>query len=275
MRGKPSRAKGRPHRRKAKSELWTHLENRDLLPDLSSSYCALRLTWSTAVVLEVLLRCGLANEPRVVRAINTLMALRGRGGWCGCGYLDARVEVQTSQEAVDLNRVGVSQENVPHLIDWFAGREDIAAWICDDHRQALAVAPDRALLANRFHTTGDCSLVMHRALSFHPQCPVSRLERIAPLECAFRQSAHGEWGDAYLSAMFETIRRFRQPLAAFLAIRSVPLLIRTQRSGGVWEEPQPHEGWADMRGPCRALSTLRICRALEEFGYLQALRPQG
>jgi hypothetical protein len=270
-------AKGRSHRRNVKRELWAFLENRDLLPNLSNSYCALRLTWATAVALEALLRSGLHEEPRVVRAINTLMALRGEGGWCGCGYLDARVHIRPSEEPVDFGSVCVPQRNVPHLIDWFAEPREIAKWSTgkqgEAYRAAQRVGPRQALLVRRFHSTGDCSLVMHRALSYHPQYAGSNLETIAALECAFRQSENGTWGDAYLGAMFETMSHLRHPLIGFLILRSIPLLIREQGDDGLWQEESSRSGWAEMPSPCRAQGTLRIVRGLKACGLLSALLP--
>ena len=271
-------AKGRPHRRSVKGELWSFLENRDLLPNLSNSYCALRLTWPTAVALEALLRCQLHAEPRVVRAINTLLALRGPGGWCGCGYLDARVEVPPSDDPIDLDAVDVPSENVPHLIDWYADEKEVAKWVAGPQghtvRLAQEIGPKEALLVRRFHSTGDCSLVMHRALSYHPQYAGSRLEAVAALECAFRQGVNGTWGDAYLGAMFETLGRLKHPLAAFLVLRSIPLLIREQDAVGLWHEAPPRKGWSEMPAPCKAQSTLSIVRGLQAFGFLDTLLPQ-
>ena len=121
MPGNPNRApKGRPHRRESKGELQAFLDNVDFAINYANDPCELRLTWTSALVMEALLRAGLHEHPRVVVALNTLFRLSGHGGWCGCSYLDANWHVDRSDAPVDFNairfhkRIPASCRLVPH-----------------------------------------------------------------------------------------------------------------------------------------------------------------
>ena len=132
---------------------------------------------------------------------------------------------------------------------------------------ALRTGAHQAVLARRFNTTGDCWCVVHRSLSYHSRYHGSNLQAIGALQCGYRQSGQGTWGDAYLCTMFDLLGRIGHPLAAFLALRSVPRLIREQRPDGLWEE-----SWGRFP-PGRETGSLMILTALAEFGFLDALRP--
>jgi len=68
------------------------------------------------------------------------------------------------------------------------------------------------------------------------------------------------------------MERFRHPLCGFLMLRSVPLLIRTQRADGFWEEgPLSAEPDPGFPPPMKQESTFMILRALKTFGFLEAL----
>ena len=157
---------GRPHRRTTDREARAYLENRDVLNSISAWPCELRLTWTSGMTLEALLRCGLHEEPRVIKAVNTLLAMSERGGWCGCGYFDSRDRnfVPESLDPVDFNRMPFPR---------FSLGENFAARLtCDNVRfLALKAGRDRAFLTNRFLSTGECSMVVLKALSFHPRFP--------------------------------------------------------------------------------------------------------
>jgi hypothetical protein len=284
-----SNAKGRPYRGSSKGEVKAFLENADLLPNISGPPCELRVTWSSAIVLEALLRCGLADEARVVKAVNTLVALSGHsGGWCGCGYLDARVNIPAMVDSVDFNKpFPVPQNNIRHSIDWFITPKDIQKLTCGEPKgsaeyvhpnyvyKALRAGPDEALIAKHYRTTGECPMVMHRALSYHPRYHRSNLEVHGALRCAWRQSSNGTWGGAYLSSMFGFLERIVHPLSAFLVARSVPLLIREQGEDGFWEDkPQRLTGEPEKdEPPSKEEGTLMILRALKRFRFLRLLWP--
>lgn len=269
-----SGAKGRPHRRATKNEMQNFLDNMDFVTNCANDACELRLTWTSAIVLEALLRCGLENDTRVVRAINTLFSL-GNEGWCGCGYLDAKVDISESTEPVDFQRFPVPQKNAKHSIDWFTDKNDILNLVCNHKYQGFEVDKRKAILVKFFHNTGLCSMVVHRALSYHPQYHGSNLETMAALRCSYCQSSYGTWGnEVYLSSMFGFLERFAHPLSAFLILRSVPLLIREQRPDGFWQE-ELTTNQADQKfpPPTKEESTFMILKALKRFNFLHALCP--
>jgi hypothetical protein len=134
--------------------------------------------------------------------------------------------------------------------------------------RCLAIDQNKGLLVKNHATVNPCSVVVHRALSFHPDYHDSTLEIIAALECSYAQNPNGEWPGEYLSSMFNFLSRFHHPLSAFLILRSVPLLIREQRPDGFWEENQ------GKFPPDKEVSTFMILTALRTYGFLDALMPR-
>ena len=260
------------------------LDNMDILPNVCEACCETKMTFPSAIVIQALLRCGLQDHTRVIRAINTLLSLRS-GRWCGCGYLQAHVDIPDSTAPVDFdNDFPIPEDNDGiYMLDWFLREKDLPkfvhtrAWFSGfggiDYR-ALDIGNRKALLVKHFRTMGSCTLIVHRSLSYHSLYHGSNLEAIAALECSYRQSGYGTWGDAYLAPMFDFLERIRHPLAAFLVLRSIPLLIRSQKADGLWETQGKHE----YRLPGYSLSkesvTYMIVKALKAFGFLEALLPQ-
>ena len=249
----------------------------------SITICRRGEVWITqrgAVVLEALLRCGMAGEERVVRAINTLTALgRGKGGWCGCGYLDASVDVPVNDGPVDLNGpYPIPQGNIKHNIDWFITPADVERLTCggEGHPNYLyrpvGIGENRSLIVKHYMTTGECSMVVFRALSHHPDFPGSNLEAHAALACAWRQGWDGTWGCAYPSSMLGYLERIGHPLSAFLVARSIPRLIRDQRGDGLWEDREISSRESHGNAPpTREEGSLMIVMALKRFGFLGSL----
>jgi hypothetical protein len=218
----------------------------------------------------------LENETRVVKAINSLFSLSGNGGWCGCGYLDAKVDIPESNESVNFNQYfTVPQKNARYSIDWFADKDDILNMVCNHKYQAFEIDKRKAILVKFFHNTGLCTMVVHRALSYHPQYHGSNLETIAALRCSYCQSSYGTWGnEVYLSSMFGFLERFVHPLSAFLILRSIPLLIRKQMPDGFWqEELTTNQAGQKFPPPTKEESTFMILKALKKFNFLNALLP--
>jgi len=277
---KPS-AKGRPYRGRTKSEIQEFCDNTAILPNVSGPPCELRLTWASAIAVEALLRCGLQNEERVIRAVNTLFSLSrmGRtpdGEWCGCAYLDAELSFPGKSDPIDFDiPSALPTENLRHTIDWFMTPEDARRLVCGHGYEGLEIGPDEALLTKRYRTTGECQLVVHRALSYHPKYHGSNLEAFGALRCAWRQNSYGTWGDAYLSSMFGFLERIAHPLSAFLALRSVPYLIREQRDDGFWRDhpKQPVDDTRWNAPPTKEEGTFMILMALKRFNFLEALLP--
>jgi hypothetical protein len=268
-------AKGRPHRRESKGELQAFLENVDFTINYANDACELRLTWTTALVMEALLRAGLHDHPRVRTALNTLFMLSGYGGWCGCGYLDAGWRVEKSDAPVDFNVFTLQQENIPHHTDWFPTAGDIEKLTCGDGYYPLDMGNRRALMVKAWHNTGLCSMVMYRALSHHPAFSGSRLEAYGALRIGFCQNPYGTRGHmVYLSSMLSFLGRLSHPLAVYLALRSVPLLIRTQDVDGMWQEQPLHYEGKAFPVPSREESSFMILRALKSLGLLEGLMPK-
>jgi hypothetical protein len=262
----------RPHRKTTDNEANKYLQDRDRLSSISAKPCELRLTWTSAIAIEALLRCGLYEESRVVQAINTLMTI-GRGwSWCGCGYFDSRNcnYIQASTEPIDFNRFPILNRNLPYSLDWYMTRQRIASLVCNNYDwSALDLGNGKALLVKRFRSTGECSLVVRRALSFHPQYHGSNFETNVALTSTWFQGADGTWGDAYLSTMFGILERTVHPLSALLVLRSIPMLIREQRKDGFWSERPT----SSCPPPSKEESSYIILKTLKRFNFLEPLRP--
>lgn len=255
----------RPHRRTTDNEARKYLQDRDVLSSVSAVPCELRLTWTSGIAIEALLRCGLHEEPRVVRGINTLLTMSNGKGWCGCGYFDTREKnfVSDSLKPVDLNRFPVRNRTFDKRI--------IARITCDNyHLSTLDLGHGEALLVSHFRSTGECSMVVWRTLSFHPGFPGSNFEMNVASSCAGLQSPYGSWGDAYFSTAFGILARNSHPLSAFLVLRSIPLLHREQGKDGLWQESQIR----NCPPPTKEESTFIILRTLKKFNFLNSLLPQ-
>ncbi|KPK62897.1 MAG: hypothetical protein AMK73_05580 [Planctomycetes bacterium SM23_32] len=269
----PRGGSARPHRSTTDREARQYLAHRDPLSSIAAVPCELRLTWASGIALEALLRWGRHEDPRAVRAINTLLAMSGGHGWCGCGYFDTRARnyVEDCGEPVDLSRFPVWSANREHGLDWFAGPDDVARFVCDgERRSAISVGRGGALLVRHYYSTGECAMVVRRALTFHPTFPGSTEEVNTALACTWYQSEDGTWGESCLSTMFCILARVTCPLAAFLVLRSVPLLIREQQADGLWQE----SAVGNSVSPPRGASSLIILRTLKKMGFLDALVPQ-
>ena len=257
---------GRPHRRTTDNEAKKYLQDRDVLSSVSAVPCELRLTWTSGIAIEALLRCGLHKENRVVRAINTLLAMSEKGGWCGCGYFDTREKnfVPDSSQPIDFNRFPMWRLQPDYRL--------FANITCDNHYlSGMDIGNRRALLVKRFRSTGECAFVIKRALSFHPEFPRSNFEANVTLSWMGLQSAIGTWGDAYLSTAFGILERITHPLSAFLTLRPIPLLIREQKSDGFWQENRKNA----CPPPTKEETTFMILRTLKKFHFLDRLLPHA
>lgn len=270
---KQSRGKSnRPHRKTTDDEIKKYLQDRDRLSSISASPCELRLTWTSGIAIEALLRCGLHEESRVVRAINTLLTI-GRGwNWCGCGYFDSRNcnYIPASTEPVDFNRFPILNKNIPYSLDWYMTKQDVASLVCNNYEwSGFDLGSRKALLVKHFRSTGECGMVVRRALSFHPKYHGSSLETNVALTSTWFQGSDGAWGDAYLSTAFGILERTVHPLSAFLVLRSIPMLIREQREDGFWSEKPT----SSCPPPSKEESTFIILKTLKRFNCLEPLRP--
>ena len=118
--------------------------------------------------------------------------------------------------------------------------------------------------------------MVHRALSWHPDYAGSNLATMCARQCEYPQGWDGSWARICLSYMFSLLERLNTPLAAYVALRSVPQLIRNQSPDGLWQEdvpsgPRVHPG---VKPPAREASTFMILKALKTLGFLDSLRPR-
>jgi len=286
-----SRHSGRDRgaRQPAKGHVTTFIDNRDLL-GVSNSFCELRLTWTSAVATEALLRCGLAAERRVIRALNTQLAMRHGMRWCGCGNFVAGIRHADSTDPLDFNSLPVVTKpprgGAVWMIDWPVDPSQILEKVSDNparghlHYRHLSLGKNKAVLLRRPDKgSGDCSFIVHRGLSWHPAYKGSNLETLAALEWEYRQGWDGTWTGNALSFVFAGLERLSSPLGSFLVLRSLPALIRTQQPDGFWKEPDDvvRQGWALSRSPLppptKEETTFAILKALKKFKFLDTLIP--
>lgn len=255
------------------------IDNQDVY-GVSNTYCELKLTWATGIVLEALLRLGLYEEPRVTKALNTLIAIGGGDGWCGCGYFVANIDIPKSTAPANFNAKSI------HIRGRDVGsigveRNDILKIVCRYDYAGLAYDDGKTLVTQLGREgSGDCSMSIHRALAFHPNYHGSNLETLAALEYSRRQGWLGDWTNNYTSYFFSLLSRLKHPLAPYLVLRTVPLLVRQQRPDGFWQEEEiPRLKYDnDPKKPVTSIptkeeSTFMILSALKAFGFLDTLLP--
>jgi hypothetical protein len=253
--------------------------------------CEPRMTHVSAVVAEVLLRCGHADHPRLRRYVNTVFHLGGEWGyWCGCGALGLYdSDIPPSECEPDFN------------VRRFAGdgQVDLSPW------RWVATAADSALLANKSalpeHGThlepfcwycipgedrtfaligtgwqnGDCWAKTNRALIAHPSCTGSLAAHLATYQAGRYQTALGEWNQGFPAGMLAFLSLYTVPAARSLVARTVPWLRKHQGGDGLWHhERLPRKDWGKPAiPPGPRLATYHIVAALNTFGLMDRLRP--
>jgi len=249
-------------------------ENADL-HGAPGSYCEVRFVGTNGVVLEALLRCGLHEYERVVRAVNTALKMRRYSGWCGCGYLDTGPAnfIEPDDGPPDFNRCPFSPTT-----GWCPDAEAVRKWAVRNNGvlEGIDVGEGRSLLSCTSGYTRDCTRAIFRGLSFHPEYRGSNLEIGGAFESIGSQSGYGVWPE-YLSYMFSTLERCMHPLSTFALLRAVPFLIRTQERDGLWCESAGGATVLPGTGVCHALpkeqASLLILKALHTHGQLKDLLP--
>jgi len=235
--------------------------------------CEPRVIWPNAVCLEALLRAGLHAHPRVGQAINTSLVGSGWEGWratnfgkpwCGCAgkVLGGGLVVEKVASKADFNGP-VAHPEVLACLNFEGIREPWEYATVNSRRGCVDAGGGRALWIQEgtgtCGTDGNCSTVMHRAMSFHPHYAGSDLETTAILN--FR-GIHR----SYSLVALEWLEDRPRPLSAFLVLRSVPHLIRCQEEDGLWPASP---------GRTREDASLVILRALKSHGFLDALLPSS
>ena len=274
--------KGRPFRKHVASEINEFTDNLDINGILSANPCETRITWSSAIVIEALLKAGLYKESRMIKAINTLLLLsdaskKPAGVWCGCGYMDAKYKIRPETSAIDFNWPNLNnQYSSGWFSSWFSG-DDISTLTSggDSTNQTIKIAGNRAMVISLKESLA-CNLNMHRVLSHHPNYPGSKLEELGILAYASNQNSLGLWNHAYCSSMLDALCGFKNPLASFLVLRTIPILKRTQEKDGMWQEEQlsyhaRNETLYKTTPPTKEESTYRILKTLKKYQVLDKL----
>jgi hypothetical protein len=255
-------------------------DNCDVL-GLMPGACEPRVFWASAVAIEALTRCGLGADPRVVNAIGTFLATGGPA-WCGNCIFMAK---QDFSDAARRTAFGGRQTDREHLLEWPTEPAAVMEKVADDpdyghhHYKQWAFGRNRSLLMRKSDEHvggGGCTLIVNRALSWHPDYRASSLPTLCSRICEYPQGWDGSWAQISLSYIFSLLERLDTPLAAFVALRSVPQLIRRQRADGLWQEdvpagPRVHPG---VHPPPKEASTFMILRTLKHFGFLKSLLPR-
>ena len=237
------------------------------------------ITGASTMALEALFRLGV-DDQRVRRALNTIAA-KGEGPWDALFGDTAKLPKPLLSPAAcfDLDGRRLPSGIKHHDIDWFASRKALAGLTCGSGVclfEPRAVSSTTSLLVKRPPRVIAVSMALHRALSFHPEYCGSHLCRCGLLELATGQSPDGNW-PSYGGTMhwggasrglpwaFSTLVNHRCDLAAFLVLRSIPALIKSQRDDGFWD--------AGHGGQSRETVTVLILRTLKQFGLLERLLP--
>lgn len=233
--------------------------------------CEPRFIWPTAVCVEALLRAGLHAHPRVGQAINTSLAGSEWDGWrasnfgkpwCGCAgkVLGGGLVVEKASGRADFNGP-VAHPDVLACLNFEGIREPWEYATVNSRRGCVAATQGRALWIQEgtgtCGTDGNCTTVMHRAMSLHPAYAGSNLETTAILN--FR-GVHR----SYSLVALEWLADRPGPLSALFVLRSIPHLIRCQEEDGLWPASQ---------GRTREEASVVILRALKRHGFLDALLP--
>ena len=240
--------------------------------------CETRVYWSSAVVLEALLRCGLARNPRVVRAVRTFLAVTRTGGgrWCGNHIFMAKRDYSGLSGPLDFD---CAQVTPAERTKWATNGKDVIEMVADDpdygheHYKQWALGKNRAALMRHAdeHDGGNCTFIVHRALSWHPGYRGSQLELLGSLKCENLQGWDGAWSRSGLAFAFLMLERLATPLAAFAALRSVPVLIRRQGPDGLWNEAHLPTAHPKTKPPPKEVTTFVVLKTLKKHGFLDAL----
>lgn len=238
--------------------------------------------WSSAAALEALLRCGYVDHQRVVRAINGLLIKRFGGGttiWCAncmrrsdLSFVDSTAEPDFNLPTIDMKA---------DRVDWPMSARDVLGKVAGEEYRQWALGNDRsAMMREPYGALLDCSAVVQRALSWHPDHRGSTVEMTTSLEHASEQGWDGSWPANRVSLMLSLLERLDTSVAALAVLRSVPLLVRYQGDDGLWDEaqlPQFHDprdrDHTELSPLPKEANSYMILKALKQFGFLDALLP--
>ena len=239
---------------------------------LISWACGPRITWTTALVLEALLKLGYEGTERVQAALKMLSMSR----WCdnaqqhglsGTGEIKRKEPysneeiAKITEESIQLFRYGgirgteeIKRADMAHIPFYLRRMKHIPRAGADEYELGLP------------EVGGGCPVIMTRALS---QVKDEKLKRLA--EAHLWETAGGQHSqDASYSGKYAK-RYFKSPQAAFLQIfarydhpaskvaimRMIPWIIRNQNKDGSWGTEKTKDA-----------ATLAIVSALHTVGLI-------
>ncbi|MGD2175251.1 MAG: hypothetical protein PVJ27_07595 [Candidatus Brocadiaceae bacterium] len=254
--------------------------------------CEPRLTHTSTLVAQALMRCGFADQPRLRRYVNTVFHLGGEWGyWCGCGALGLYdADIPPSGESPDFDVRGVAEDGQTDLSAWrwVAGPEECRCLAnepevpergthLEPFRWHRVPGQDRffALLGTGWQN-GDCWAKTNRALAAHPGFAGSVSERLAVFQASRYQNSLGEWDQAYPAGMLSFLSLLPGPEAKALAMKTVPWLRENQAEDGLWHhETLLRNDWGKPATPAAPrLASYHIVAGLSALGLLERLRPR-
>ena len=253
--------------------------------------CEPRITHVSALVAEALLRCGYADHPRLRRYLNTVFHLGGAWGyWCGCGALGLHdPDIPADEGEPDFALRAAAEDGACDLSPWrwVTGPEECAQLANEIERYDRGTSLEPFVwyrlpgnsrcfaLVGTAWQNGDCCVKTNRALSQHPACPGSLVERQALSQVSRYQNSLGEWDQGFPAGMVAWLSLYAHPAAKALVAKTVPWLRHNQASDGLWHhEELPRKDWGKPATPPQPrLATYHIVAALARFGLLERLRP--
>ena len=255
--------------------------------------CEPRMTHTSALIAEALLRCGLADAPRVRRYLNTVFEVGGAWGyWCGCQALGLYGPgFDAVDRAPDLDAIapGEDEEGDLAAMRWTGDTAECAglANVPDvpdrgTHLEAfnwraIPGQRDAFALIGAAWQNGDCWAKTNRALAACSSHPGSRTERMAVYQASRYQTSLGEWNQGFPAGLLAFLSPFGNPMAKSLVVKTVPWLRKHQLDDGLWHhEDLPRNDWGrPARAPEPRLAAYHIVAALHAAGVLACLRPVG
>jgi hypothetical protein len=249
----------------------------------------------SAIILEALLRYGHFDHPRVKRAICTLFALskREQEKIRGCDYFSLKDEGEVNKTP-DFDEFVIPDKGYKNSRKWVSRT---LPWFTTP-REALRIYPGRRVSATRYINSyagegqtlstmvkadsvgGLCFLHLHRALSFHPQYPDSKLAILGAFHHTALQNTAGQFFGGGANVLSH-LSFLKHPVAAATVLRSIPNLVRDQRRDGLfdpWIACINRRSHAPGRNPQHhrynsETTTWYVLKALHRFGFLKHLLP--
>lgn len=133
-----------------------------------------------------------------------------------------------------------------------------------DNYSSIGLGNGLALLVKNRMSSPDsnCTTAIQAGLARHPAYAGTKLELLAAYELCGMQNPNGAWPSHKISGMLHFASLNKHLLAIFLALRSLPQLIKNQKGNGLWFSDDGKENVHDII----------LLQALKEMGILDKLR---